>query len=35
MGNLHQWVPWLTAAAPSLIYTLISLLALRWLVLRQ
>ncbi|ARU05451.1 LPS export ABC transporter permease LptG [Comamonas serinivorans] len=35
MGNLNQWQPWLTAATPSLIYTGISLLALRWLVLRQ
>ena len=35
VGNLHNWAPWLTAAAPGLIYTLISLLALRWLVLRQ
>ena len=35
MGNLHNWQPWLTAAMPSLIYSAISLLAFRRLVLRQ
>ena len=35
VGNLHQWQPWLTAALPGFVYTIISLLALRWLVLRQ
>ncbi len=35
IGNLHQWQPWLTAALPGIVYTVISLLALRWLVLRQ
>ena len=35
IGNLNQWIPWLTAALPSIIYTSISLLTLVWLVLRQ
>ncbi|MFN9727956.1 LPS export ABC transporter permease LptG [Acidovorax sp.] len=34
-GNLHQWSPWLTAAAPGLIYSMLSLAALGWLVLRH
>ncbi|MFN7856632.1 MAG: LPS export ABC transporter permease LptG [Acidovorax sp.] len=34
-GNLHQWSPWLTAAAPGLIYSVLSLAALGWLVLRH
>lgn len=32
IGNLQNWVPWLTSAAPSLIYTLISLAAFAWMV---
>ena len=35
VGNLQNWHPWLTAAAPSLIYSLISLAAFGWLVLRR
>lgn len=34
-GNLQNWSPWLTAAAPGLIYTLLSLAAFGWLVLRR
>jgi len=34
-GNLHQWKPWLTAAAPGLIYSALSLTAFGWLVLRH
>lgn len=35
IGNLQQWSPWLAAAFPGMIYTLISLLAFGWLVLRR
>ncbi|MGD9774290.1 LPS export ABC transporter permease LptG [Diaphorobacter sp.] len=35
IGNLQNWSPWLTAAAPGLIYTLLSLAAFGWLVLRR
>lgn len=35
VGNLQNWHPWLTAAAPSLIYSVISLAAFGWLVLRR
>lgn len=34
-GNLQNWQPWLTAAAPSLIYSGISLLGFWWMVLRR
>lgn len=34
-GNLQNWQPWLTAAAPSLIYSLFSLAAFGWLVIRR
>ncbi|PWW46347.1 LPS export ABC transporter permease LptG [Melaminivora alkalimesophila] len=34
-GNLQQWSPWLTAAAPGLIYSALSLAAFGWLVLRR
>ncbi|WP_313075266.1 LPS export ABC transporter permease LptG [Melaminivora sp.] len=34
-GNLQQWSPWLTAAAPGLIYMALSLAAFLWLVLRR
>mgnify|MGYP006157610121 CR=1 FL=1 len=34
-GNLQNWQPWLTAAAPALIYSAISLLGFWWMVLRQ
>ena len=35
VGNLQNWRPWLTAAAPGLIYTMFSLGAFGWLVLRR
>jgi lipopolysaccharide export system permease protein len=35
IGNLRNWLPWLAAAAPGLIYTLLSLGAFGWLVLRR
>ena len=35
VGNLQNWVPWLTAAAPGMIYTALSLGAFGWLVLRR
>lgn len=35
VGNLRQWEPWITSAAPSLIYTAISLAAFGWMVLRR
>ena len=35
IGNLRDWEPWVAAAAPGLIYTLLSLGAFGWLVLRQ
>ncbi len=34
-GNLNDWEPWITAALPGLIYSLASLSAFTWLVLRQ
>ncbi len=35
VGNLRSWWPWLTAAAPGLLYSLLSLGAFGWLVLRR
>jgi lipopolysaccharide export system permease protein len=35
IGNLQNWQPWLTAAAPGLIYSMFSLGAFGWLVLRR
>jgi lipopolysaccharide export system permease protein len=35
VGNLNNWWPWLTAAAPGLIYSVLSLGAFGWLVLRR
>ncbi len=35
IGRLHDWVPWMAAASPSLIYSVISLTAFGWLVLRR
>jgi len=35
MGNLQNWQPWLTAALPGLIYSMLSLSAFAWLVLRH
>jgi lipopolysaccharide export system permease protein len=35
IGELRQWTPWITAAAPGFIFMVISLSALGWLVLRR
>jgi len=35
IGNLQNWLPWFTAALPGLIYSIISLTAFGWLVLRR
>jgi lipopolysaccharide export system permease protein len=35
IGELQHWQPWLTAALPGMIYSLISLTAFTWLVLRR
>jgi lipopolysaccharide export system permease protein len=35
LGNLQGWQPWFTAALPGMIYSVISLTAFRWLVLRR
>jgi lipopolysaccharide export system permease protein len=35
MGNINSWAPWFAAAAPGLLYTLASLAAFGWLVIRQ
>lgn len=35
IGNLRHWIPWLAAATPGLLYTLVSLGAFGWLVLRR
>jgi lipopolysaccharide export system permease protein len=35
LGNINNWQPWFAAAAPGLIYTLASLTAFGWLVVRQ
>ena len=35
LGELQGWAPWLTAALPGLIYSVISLSAFTWLVLRR
>jgi lipopolysaccharide export system permease protein len=35
VGNLRNWEPWMAAAAPGFIYSLLSLGAFIWLVLRQ
>ena len=32
IGNMRAWLPWVSAAVPSLIYMAISLFAFRWLV---
>ncbi len=34
-GNLNNWSPWITAATPGLLYSLVSLGAFTWLVLRR
>ncbi|MCL1961533.1 MAG: LPS export ABC transporter permease LptG [Desulfovibrionaceae bacterium] len=35
IGNLRNWEPWIAAAAPGIIYSLLSLGTFGWLVLRQ
>lgn len=35
IGNLNQWQPWAAAASPALIYSVLSLTAFGWLVLRR
>jgi len=35
MGNLQNWQPWLTAALPGLVYSVLSLSAFAWLVVRR
>ncbi|TNF58425.1 MAG: LPS export ABC transporter permease LptG [Burkholderiales bacterium] len=35
IGNLNDWRPWLAAASPALIYSVVSLGAFGWLVLRR
>jgi lipopolysaccharide export system permease protein len=35
LGNLQGWQPWFTAALPGLIYSVLSLTAFGWLVLRR
>jgi lipopolysaccharide export system permease protein len=35
IGNLQNWMPWVAAAAPGLLYTVLSLGAFVWLVLRR
>lgn len=35
VGNLNNWAPWFAAAAPGLLYSIASLAAFGWLVLRQ
>ncbi len=35
IGRLNDWLPWVAAAAPSLIYSVVSLTAFGWLVLRR
>ena len=35
IGNLQSWQPWLTAALPGMIYSVLSLTAFGWLVLRR
>jgi lipopolysaccharide export system permease protein len=35
IGNINQWAPWFAAAAPGMLYSLFSLSAFGWLVLRQ
>ena len=35
VGNLQHWAPWVAAAVPGLLYSLLSLAAFGWLVLRR
>ena len=35
IGNLRHWPPWLAAASPGIVYSILSLAAFTWLVARQ
>lgn len=35
VGNLNNWSPWLSAAIPGMLYSVLSLTAFAWLVLRR
>ena len=35
VGNINNWAPWFAAAAPGILYSIASLAAFGWLVLRQ
>jgi lipopolysaccharide export system permease protein len=35
IGNLNNWLPWVAAGVPGLIYSIASLAAFGWLVLRR
>ena len=35
IGNLRNWSPWIAAAAPGILYSLLSLGAFGWLVLKR
>jgi len=35
LGNINNWLPWFAAAAPGILYSLASLAAFGWLVVRQ
>jgi lipopolysaccharide export system permease protein len=35
VGNINNWAPWFAAAAPGLLYSIASLAAFSWLVIRQ
>jgi len=35
IGNINSWAPWFAAAAPGLLYSIASLAAFGWLVIRQ
>ena len=35
IGTLRDWVPWMAAAAPGVLYSALSLAAFGWLVLRR
>ena len=35
IGNINNWEPWIAASAPGMLYSLLSLAAFGWLVLRQ
>jgi lipopolysaccharide export system permease protein len=35
IGNLRNWVPWVAAAVPGILYSILALATFGWLVLRQ